>query len=166
MKRILILSVFVLLGANSFAHKYFVSILDMEYKPETREIAASLKCTAHDFEHILEHKFNQRIHIENVPDTSEIGQFVQGYLSESIQVWTKAIACPFVYVGKEVTLRDELFFYFKFTEVTFPTEITIKSTFLQEEFAAQQNIVHYKYKDLTKSVTLVSSKNKETIKFD
>ena len=67
----LILTLF--LSTSSFAHKYYMSVADMEFDAESNTINGSLKATAHDFEALLEAQFDQRIHIENVSDTSEIG---------------------------------------------------------------------------------------------
>src|SRR5687768_4393130 len=149
-----------------FAHSYYVSTANMEYDDVTKSIEVSLKMTAHDFEHILENKFVQRIHIENVADTSEIGLFVQSYLKENFVVTSAGKQLEFGYVGKEVTLRDELFFYFTFSEVANPTTIQIKNTLLFTEFTQQQNIVHYKWGERTKSVTLVAAKPESELKLE
>lgn len=166
MKKYFILFSISLLANFGFAHKFYVSTSNMEYNEATKTIDVSIKMTAHDFEHILESKFNQRIHIETVADTSEIGLFIVNHMKENFQINSEKTSCEFHYLGKEVTLRDELFFYISFTNVTNPKSIQIKNTLLFSQFAQQQNIVHYKCGELSKSVTLVSSKPEEEIKFD
>lgn len=157
MKKIF-LSIVLMLSLNLvLAHKSYVSIANMEYNDKEEQIEVSLKLTAHDFEHILEKEFNTRIHIENVPDSSKIGLFIQGYIKEHFVVRSQKARTEFNYVGKEVTVRDDLYFYFTFKHILDPLHISVSNTFLFELFSKQQNIVHYKIKDKTKSVTLIPS---------
>jgi len=148
------------------AHKSYISIANMEYNNNKKQIEVSLKLTAHDFEYILEKKFNKRIHIENVKDSSLVGQFIQTYISKHFQVYSEKKETKFNYVGKEVTVRDELYFYFTFTHVLDPLHIWISNTFLFELFSKQQNIIHYKIKGKTKSVTLIPSKRSSKISYN
>ncbi|MBK7128648.1 MAG: hypothetical protein IPM74_01530 [Crocinitomicaceae bacterium] len=145
-------------STESLAHSYFVSTSQMEYNEQSKTIDVSLKLTAHDFEHILEEKFNQRMHIEDIADSSETGQYIQNYLKENFTLSSENILAEFMYVGKEVTLRDELFFYFSFSNITNAKIIHVKNTVLFLQFNQQQNMISYKYLDKTVSVTLVASK--------
>jgi hypothetical protein len=149
----------------SYAHKSYVSIANMEYNEKEEQIEVSLKLTAHDFEHILENEFNQRIHIENVADSSKIGLFIQKYIENHFWISSQKQKAIFSYVGKEVTVRDDLFFYFTFKQILDPLNITVSNSFLFGLFLKQQNIVHYKIKKKTKSVTLIPSIREEKISY-
>lgn len=163
-----LLSIFTLFISTSsiFAHSYYVSTTNMEFNAETETIDVSIKTTAHDFEHILETKYNLRIHIETIADSSEIGLYIQSYLNENFTLKSNEVQAQMKYLGKEVTLRDELFFYISFSGVKNPKTIQIKNTLLFTEFPQQQNIVHYKLGDLSKSVTLVAAKPESELKFE
>jgi hypothetical protein len=163
-----LISLFTLLIAASplFAHSYYVSTTNMEFNTQTETIDVSIKTTAHDFEHILETKYNLRIHIETIADSSEIGLYIQTYLAENFIIKSNDVQATMKYIGKEVTLRDELFFFISFAGVKNPKTIQIKNTLLFTEFAQQQNIVHYKLGDLSKSVTLVAAKPESELKFE
>jgi hypothetical protein len=154
------------LSVLTFGHNYYVSIANMEYKEAENQVDVSLKMTAHDFEYLLEMKYNLRLHMEDIADSSEIGRFAQQYLGENFQLISGGEAAPMVYVGKEVTLRDELFFYFSFTGIKDPKTIQIKNQLLFTLFPQQQNIVHYKHGEKTKSVTLVPAAHTAEIKID
>lgn len=164
-KTVLLISMLVLTQIT-FAHKFYVSTANMEFNSVTNTIDVSLKLTAHDFEYVLENKFNQRIHLETVADSTEIGKFYINYLAENFVITSEEKPTVFHYLGKEVTLRDELFLYFYFKDVANPKSIQIKNTLLFKEFAQQQNIINYKYGEMAKSVTLVASKPQEEIKFN
>lgn len=150
----------------SLAHKHYMSIANMEYNSELKQIEVSLKLTAHDFEHILEDKFKKRVHIENVSDSSEIGEFYISYLSKHISLISANQSAKFNYIGKEVTLRDELFFYFTFTRVLDPSHIILQNSILFQLFSKQQNLMHYKYKDNTKSATCTKTTPEGIIIFE
>lgn len=166
MKNLLSLFAIVISTGSLFAHSYYVSTTNMEYNTQTETIDVSIKTTAHDFEHILESKYNLRIHIETIADSSEIGLYIQSYLNENFTIKSNEILATQKYIGKEVTLRDELFFFISFSGVKNPEAIQIKNTLLFTQFAQQQNIVHYKLGDLSKSVTLVASKPEAELKFE
>lgn len=162
----LIFTLSLLLSLSGFAHKFYVSIAEMEYDQENNRIKVSLKMTAHDFEHVLEDKFEGHIHIEKYHDSTEVIQYAASYLSDNFQLFSKDKKCDFQYVGKEVTLRDELYFYFTFENIANPKTIKIVNTLLFSLSDQQQNIVHYKYKDQTKSVTLLPAQSQAQISFE
>lgn len=148
------------------AHKSFISISNMEYNETEKQIEVSLKLTAHDFEHVLEKKFGKQIHIENVKAGSEVDKFIINYIKTHFSVKSGSELAVFNYVGREVTVKDELFFYFTISNVKNPSKIVVRNTFLFEIFQQQQNIIHYKLKGKTKSLTLVSLKKEGILLFD
>lgn len=156
----------ILFSTYSFGHKFYVSITELNFNAEKNRIEGSLKLVAHDFEHILEEKFGREIDIEQVADTSQVGLYIQTYLTSHFKVYSDQKLLTPNYLGKEVSLRQELFFYFTFNSVPHPESLSIKSTVLFDYFPNQQNIVHYRYGQQTKSVTLVPSKNHGKIQFD
>lgn len=163
MKKTLLLLITLITLSSVYAHKTYVSIASMEYNGKLKQIEVSLKLTAHDFEHVLENQYKKEYHIENIPDSSKIGLFIQNYVKTHFKVWSEDKLTQFKYVGKEVTVRDDLYFYFTFSNIINPKNITVSNTFLFEMFTKQQNIVHYKYANQTKSVTLISSNPKMNI---
>ena len=148
------------------AHKFYISIADMEYDSTDQRINVSLKMTAHDFEYILGLKFKEEIEFGELSDTSEVVNYARFYIRQNFRLYSAEQQCPIVFLGYEITLRDDLFYYFSFTDVKDPTAIKIMNTLLFSISDQQQNIVHYKYKGATKSVTLTPSKSEGEINFD
>lgn len=138
----------------------------MEYDSTRKQINVSLKMTAHDFEMVLERKFGGNIELEAVKDSSDVDLYIKQYLSHNLQLSSGGKRLTMNYLGKEVTNRDDLYFYLYYTEVGDPTTIDIKNKLLFSVSDQQQNIVHYKYGDRTKSVTLIPAKSEETITFN
>ncbi|MDX1350001.1 MAG: DUF6702 family protein [Putridiphycobacter sp.] len=165
MKRLLSLMLVLMSVLPAFAHKHYISIANMAYNASAKQIEVSLQVTAHDFEHILENHFKKRIEIETVSDSSEVGRFMIAYLNKNIQLKSANNSAKFNYVGKEVNVRDQLFFYFTFTEVLDPSHIILENSILFQLFSKQQNIAHYKFKEATKSITCTSQSPVADIKF-
>ncbi|WP_070136837.1 DUF6702 family protein [Crocinitomix algicola] len=166
MIRILSFFTFLLFVNSAWSHKFYVSITDLVYNESKDRIEGSIKLTAHDFEKILSEKFNKKIVLEEVNDSSEIGRYIQYYLYENFKLKSKGIAAAPNYFGKEITLEQDLYIYFTFTNIADPKLVEIKNTVLLYHFPQQQNIVHYRYKELTKTITLVADKVHEKITFD
>lgn len=157
---------FILLGTSGFAHKFYISIADMEYDSTRNSINVSLTMTAHDFEKVLQRKFGENTQLENVTDSSEAGLYIQQYINVNYQLINDGEQLKMKYLGKEVNNRDELIIYFYFPNIINPTTIKIINKLLFSVSDQQQNIVHYKYLGRMKSVTLIPSKYAERITFN
>ncbi|MCB9222651.1 MAG: hypothetical protein H6582_00630 [Crocinitomicaceae bacterium] len=164
--RKLVLLLSLLFALPSLAHKFYVTIAEMEFDAVENRIKVSLKMTAHDFEHVLEDKFDGHIHIEKYDDSTEVIQYAVNYLKDHFKLFSADKQCDLNYLGKEVTLQDDLFFYFTFTNIADPSTVKIVNTLLFSLSDQQQNIVHYSYKDQTKSVTLKPAQSEAIISFE
>lgn len=162
----LLLTLFMAISSMGLSHKFYVSITDMKWDQEEQRIEGSIKLTAHDVEKMLTNKFQRPIDLEKESDSSEVGRYLQAYMARNFVVKSNDIAAVPTYIGKEVTLRGELFIYFTFTRVAKPQHLSVTNKILFELFPKQQNIVHYKYKSQTKSVTLVPLKSHGKIEFE
>ena len=128
--------------------------------------SGELKLTAHDFEMVLERKFERKIVLEEVVDSSKEAGYIRQYLKVNFQLFSQEQQLEMSYLGYEVNNKDELYFYFFFKDVPDPTTIKIINKLLFSISDQQQNIVHYKYSGQTKSVTLISAKSEDRITFN
>lgn len=157
---------FLFLSLNVYAHKHYISITEIEWKAESGVFEASLKLTAHDFEHMLEDEGLSSIHIEKMKEGDEHYKKTLSILTRDFRVYTGEEQCEIQFVGWEVTTDDQLFLYLKFvpqTKIDF-NEVTISQNILFAKFSQQQNIVHFKHEDEVKSETLITDKASTTFK--
>jgi hypothetical protein len=166
MKNKLIFIFLLLLGLKGFAHDYYVSIADFEFNEKKQRIEGTIKMTAHDFEYVLEKKFNQKILLDELEDSSEVSNYIAYYLAKNFKIYSGGKPLVQNYIGLEVTLEQDAYVYLTFENVSRPKSIEIKSFLLYEYFPSQQNIVHYKFGKQTKSLTLVASRPQGGIKID
>ena len=164
--RILLIILTLSTSAMSFGHKYYITIADMEYDSTENRINVSLKMTAHDFEWVMGHQLSKEISLEKVTDSSEGDHFIQQYLKHNFKIFIDDQQLKMNYLGFEVTNRDDLYCYFFFPNVSACTTIKIINKLLFSVSDQQQNIVHFKCLDHTKSVTLIPSKYEERITFN
>lgn len=165
MKIVLTICLFFL-GATLFAHRFYVSIADLTYNASKNRIQGSIKLTAHDVEDVLSEKFERKIDLEQESDSSEVGIYFKSYLAANFKLYSGEIQANPHYLGKEINVRQDLYVHFFFSNITNPKAITIFNTLLFERFQEQQNIVHYKLNDQTKSITLIPLKPSASINFD
>ncbi|MEO9531653.1 MAG: DUF6702 family protein [Crocinitomicaceae bacterium] len=152
--------------APLMAHQYFISIAEMEYNSEKNRIDVSLKMTAHDLEDVIGRKFDEKIDIMAISDSSKVFVYFQDYLKHNFRVISEEEVLRMSYLGKEIKNTEDLFVYFSFLQPKNPAAIKIISNLLYSISDLQQNIVHYKYLNQTKSVTLVASENQAEITFE
>jgi len=164
MRKLFLICILAMLS-TALGHKSYISISDMAYNDSLKQIEVSLKVTAHDFERILYDKFRKTIDIENVGDTSKVNHYIKQYINYNFKIKSGGTETVLNYIGQEVTVRDELFFYFTFNQVSNPDHIFIQNSILFTLFSEQQNIVHYKYNGKIKSITLHANKQIGEIKF-
>ncbi len=160
------LLIFFLFSNSTLGHQYFVSITELVYNEDKNRIEGSVKITAHDFEDLLSEKFDRKINLDHESDSSEVATYFKKYLFDHITISSGGVLGKPTYVGKEVTLRQDLYFYFIVENIQHPEDIKVSNKLLFERFEEQQNIVHYRYKQQTKSVTLISSKFHSRITFE
>ena len=155
----------LLLSTVSLAHKFYVSVTNMQWDEQEKAINISIRATDHDFQHAIEMSLNERVDLNTITDTSNYSRFIEKYLSEKFQILSRGEAGVFNYLGFELTDRLNIIFYFQVKQLINPKKIEVRNEFLFDFFPEQQNIVHYKYLDSTKSVTLIPSKPSGKIDF-
>jgi Domain of unknown function (DUF6702) len=159
----LFLILFLSASYNGFSHKFYISIADMEYDSTLNRITVSLKLIAHDFELMLKRKFGEEIDIETIADSSKEDNYIRQYLAHNFQLYSGDKQMKMSYLGKELNLRDDLFFFFYFPNIIDFTTIKIVNRLLFSISDQQQNIVHYKYLNRMKRVTLIPSESQAWI---
>jgi hypothetical protein len=87
-------------------------------------------------------------------------------LKHNFRVSSEEEALILSYLGKEIKNTEDLYVYFSFLKPKNPAKLKVVSNLLYSISDLQQNIVHYKYLNQTKSVTLVASENHAEITFE
>lgn len=151
-------------------HRYAITIAEMAYDAPKNRIEVSLKVAAHDFEQLLAQVLHRPVHLEEQPDSSKaehlISTYCEKYLSTHFKLSSGGFPTRFHYLGRELTPHESLYFYFSFSGIHNPKQVTVFSDVMTSLSRDQQNRIHYTYGGVTKSATLSAAQNKATLSFD
>ena len=139
LKKLFLLALIIPLFAFS-AHKYYLSLTQIEYNSKSKSIEVIINVFIDDIETTLNKLHNKRFALttKNEPEDSDI--YFEEYLQEHLKFKLDNKSYNFNYLGKEYD-GDVVFFYLEIKDVAIPKNIDVNSTILLADFPTQQNLV-------------------------
>ena len=160
MKKILLLFLFLLPWISfTAAHKFYVSVTEMEYNEKSRSLQVISRVFTDDIENLLKTRYNQELYLTKEDEHPAAEDFLQKYLSEKLKVAVNGEENDFSYIGKQYD-NDQLILYIEVEEVAPIESVKVQNEVLTDIFPDQKNVVHVTYKGKTKSLLL--SRNQES----
>ncbi len=143
----------VVLSSAFAPHDFFVSILTIRHKPETRTLDLTWRITAHDIEHALSTRGALKLGSAN--EHPKADSLLNRYCMEHLTLFQEDKQMNWKWVGKELD-GETLYCYLQVEGVSAPKDLIVSNTLLQDVFAEQQNLVHVEGAKLpTRSHTFV-----------
>lgn len=143
------------------AHKFYVSVTQIEYAENEQSLQVISRIFIDDLEKILEERYgiNPKLATKNEIESSDT--FIEKYLNYHFKLSINDTNIPFKYIGREYE-NDVIKCYMEFENIDLDTvkRIGIESTILFDAFEEQQNIVHFKIKNKRNSFILVKENDK------
>ena len=142
-----------LLSFGSVApHDFFVSILTIRHKPETRTLDLTWRITAHDIEHALESVAPLKLGSDK--EHPKADSLINAYFNQHL-VLMQEKQLAWTWIGKELD-GETLYCYLQVDSIDSPKDLLVQNTLLQDLFYEQQNLVHVEGEKLpTRSHTFV-----------
>lgn len=141
-------------------HDFFVSILTIRHKPETRTLDLTWRMTAHDIEHAL--STGAELKLGSDKEYPKADSLLNRYFMEHLTLFQEDKQMTWKWVGKELD-GETLYCYLQVAGVSTPKDLIVGNTLLQEVFAEQQNLVHVEGEMMpTRSHTFVSGASPHT----
>ncbi|MFN8352664.1 MAG: DUF6702 family protein [Flavobacteriales bacterium] len=142
-----------LLSFGSVApHDFFVSILTIRHKPETRTLDLTWRITAHDLEHALESVAPLKLGSDK--EHPKADSLINAYFNQHL-VLMQEKQLAWTWIGKELD-GETLYCYLQVDSIDSPKDLLVQNTLLQDLFYEQQNLVHVEGEKLpTRSHTFV-----------
>ena len=149
-----------LLSFGSVApHDFFVSILTIRHKPETRTLDLTWRITAHDLEHALESVAPLKLGSDK--EHPKADSLINGYFNQHL-VLMQEKQLAWTWIGKELD-GETLYCYLQVDSIDSPKDLLVQNTLLQDLFYEQQNLVHVEGEKLpTRSHTFVRGASPHT----
>lgn len=145
------------------AHKYYLSLTQIEYNSKNKSVEVIINVFIDDIETALNKIHNKDFRLDTKKEPVDSDKYFFEYLQKNVKFKLKNKPYNFDYIGKEYD-GDVVFFYLEIKNVASAKEIEIENTILLKHFPEQQNLVKSKVNKKYKSVMLTKKKQIGTLK--
>ncbi|MEX2380633.1 MAG: DUF6702 family protein [Vicingaceae bacterium] len=153
MKKIILL--LLVLGNFQFAsaHKFYMSITEMNYNEESGYLEIIIKLFTDDIEKALEQKSDSSVFLGTPKESPQANELLKNYLQKHFTLKAGEEALDISFLGKEVD-KDYTWAYLEVKDFNPEKKYNIKNSILIDLFDSQANRINYYYKDETHSLNL------------
>jgi len=157
--------VFLIIPLLSFsAHKYYLSLTQVEFKKETKSIQIIINVFMDDIETALNRNNNIDLQLTTKKELKNNDVYFEKYLRSKLQFKIDTIAKDFKYIGKEYD-GDLVYFYLEIENIIKVSAIEISNKILLPHFPKQQNLIKSKVGKKNKSVLLSKDNYNEVLTY-
>lgn len=167
MHKNIILFVFIMfttLSSFTTAHKFYVSVTQVEHNKEEQTLQIISRIFIDDIEDLLKERYGISIDFDKKEKSSEIDEYLTTYLSQKLIFEVNGKKVNFAFIGKEYE-EDLMICYLEIENVPSLDSIVVTNEVLMDLFEEQQNIIHVKKGDQRKSLILEKEKEVGVLKF-
>lgn len=157
--KLLILVLTIPLFAFSVAHKYYVSLTQIDYNETSRSLQITMNVFIDDMELAMNKTYDRQFNLFTGKEPKDSGTYFEDYLKKHFKVKLEGKEMNYNYIGRKYE-GDVVFFYLEIEEVNEVKTIEIENTTLMEFFDLQRNLIKLKIKGKFDSLLL----NKENAK--
>ena len=165
MKKIKILFLLLIVPLFSFsAHKYYLSLTQINYKSETKSVQIIINVFIDDIETALNKDYKIDLQLTTEKELKENDVYFEKYLTKKLHFKVNNLSKNFVYLGKEYD-GDLVYFYLEIENIEAVNTLEITNKILTTHFSKQQNLIKVKVDKKHKSVMLTAKNDKGLLKF-
>ena len=163
LKKALLLLLIIPLFSFS-AHKYYLSLTQVNYKSESKSIQVIINVFMDDIEVALNKKYDIDLQLTTEEELKENDIYFEKYLNEKLQFKVDTIAKKYNYIGKEYD-GELVYFYLEIENINEVNQIEVSNQILTKHFPKQQNLIKSKVGKKNKSALLTAKKYSEILKY-
>ncbi|NOY48104.1 MAG: peptidase E [Chlorobi bacterium] len=163
--KILFSALLIPLFAFTTAHKFYVSVTQVEYIKEKQSVQIIARVFIDDFEELLRKRYDENITLDVSKDESTIDTYIKKYLFAKIQIEINGDFKKLKFLGKEYE-DDIMYCYLEITDVEFINSFRITNQLLFDVFEEQQNIVKTNINSKRKSFMLTPNNDSGVLNFN
>lgn len=167
MKTIKILLVILVLPlfAYTTAHKFYVTVTQVNYIKEKQSVQIISRIFIDDFEELIRQRYDEDITLDASKEEMLIDFYIERYLQEKIQIKINDSIKKLVFIGKEYE-DDIIYCYLEIENIKAIKSFEITNQILFDLFDEQQNIVRTNINSKNKSFILISQNDKGVLNFN
>ena len=158
---------FLIIPLFSFtiAHKYYISVTQINYIEESKSVQITSRIFIDDFENLLRERYDENITLAGEEELQTTNLYIERYLSEKLKITINGEDANFSFIGKEYDV-DIMKCYLEIEGVNSIESMEIKNKVLFDLYEDQQNIVKTKINSKQKSFILISQNDKAVLNFN
>lgn len=159
--RIGLLLVLVPLFAFTVAHKFYISVTNVEYSEKDKAVQIITRVFVDDMNAVLKERYGIQAKLGTDKETDKDLAYLKKYLRTKFVVEINGKKVDYAFVGKKDD-TDMLICYLEVPNVPLGSlkQIAIANEVLTDIYDDQQNVVHFKINGTKKSFVLVKSDTK------
>ncbi|MBG6128560.1 hypothetical protein IWQ47_000750 [Aquimarina sp. EL_43] len=167
MNKTLLLFLFVVsvsLSSFTTAHKFYVSVTQVDYNAKQQSLQIVSRVFVDDIEELLKVRYDESTNLDKDEESLRVDKNLATYLGQKLQFVVNGEEVSFTFLGKEYE-DDLIICYLEIENITSLNTIEITNQVLMDLFEEQQNIVHVKKGNQRKSLILEKEKALGMLKF-
>jgi len=146
------------------AHKYYLSLTQIEFKESSKSVQIIINVFMDDIEAALNKDNNIDLQLSTKKELQNNDIYFENYLRRKLQFKIDTIAKEFKYIGKEYD-GDLVYFYLEIENITKVSSIEVTNKILLTHFPKQENLIKSKVGTKNKSVLLSKDQYKELLTY-
>ncbi len=160
MKKLLFLIILPLL-AFTVAHKFYVSVTNINYSEKDKAFQITSRIFIDDLEAVLKERYGIEARLATEEESPIADEYIEKYFRAKFLITLNGTVAPYNFLGKKYD-ADVIICYLEIPEIQFETlrSIEIQNEILTDMFEEQKNLVHIKWEGKKKSFILIKENNK------
>ena len=158
--------VVLLVMSFTTAHKYYVSVTQVEYVEKQKSLQIITRIFIDDIEKLFQERYDENLILAGKDEpVKAVNSYVERYLKSKLVISINGKPQQLTYVGREYE-DDIMYIYLEIENVSDIKSFEISNAVLFDLYAEQQNIVRTKIYSKHKSFVLIAEKNKGLLNFN
>ena len=146
------------------AHKYYLSLTQIEYSKEEKSLQVIINVFMDDIETALNKNYTIDLQLTAKNELKDAEVYFEKYLREKLNFSVNKNNVDFKYLGKEYE-GDLVYFYLEVSDIKNPTSLELSNKLLLDHFEEQQNVVKMKVGKKRRSKILNKKNDKALLNF-
>ena len=165
LKKSFLLFLIIPLVAFTTAHKYYVSVTQINYIKEKESVQITSRIFIDDFENLLRKRYDENITLAGKNELEIVDTYIERYLNDKIKIKINNKDAKISFIGKEYD-ADIMRCYLEIEGVKAINSFQITNQLLFDLYEEQQNIVKTKINSKQKSYLLIPQKDNALLNFN
>ena len=161
---LLIFVVFTCISFKAIPHKFYLSVTEIEYKKDKKDLQIISKVFIDDFQNVLEKRYEESITLSKDEESGPVKELIQKYLKSKLHIYVDGKEVALKYLGKKYD-KDQLVLFIEGENLEPFKEISITNAILIDLFEDQKNVVNVKVNNEIKSLMLRKDAETDVLNF-